>query len=88
MDRADAVTALALVVGLVLVALVENLVTSLGFETLALVVYPVGYGTIVLAAWYVWIRPIDFEATDPDIGSVWDEENETGEAAEAADGRE
>ncbi|PSQ42380.1 hypothetical protein BRD17_08835 [Halobacteriales archaeon SW_7_68_16] len=60
MDRADAVTALALAVGFLLVVAVENTLRSLGFGALGLAVYPVGYGTLVVVAWYVWIRPIDF----------------------------
>ncbi|PSQ01753.1 hypothetical protein BRC92_10115 [Halobacteriales archaeon QS_4_69_31] len=73
MDRADAVTALALVVGLVLVVVLEGLVRSLGFETLGLAVYPVGYGTLVVVAWYVWIRPLEF---DQRPGPVWERDDD------------
>lgn len=78
MDRVDALTALAFAVGLLLVVLVENLLRSLGFETLGLIVYPIGYGTLVVLAWYIWIRPLDFDSSP---GSVWREESD-GETAE------
>jgi predicted transcriptional regulator len=38
----------------------EALFESAGLPVLSLLTWPVGFGSIVLVAWYVWIRPIDF----------------------------
>jgi len=70
MDAEDAVTALALSAGLLLVVFVENALKSLGVGPVATVVYPVGYGALVLVGWHVWIRPLDIRAPDP-ADSVW-----------------
>jgi hypothetical protein len=60
MDRSDLAIGLALAVGLVLVAQLEALFESAGLPILSLLTWPIGYGSIILVAWYVWIRPIDF----------------------------
>ena len=71
MDRTDALTALALVFGLVLVALLEQTLRVAGLTTIAAVVYPVGYGALVLVGWYVWIRPLDLRSPTT-TGDVWE----------------
>lgn len=71
MDRGDIALALALLVGVALTGQVAGLVRSAGLSTAADFVWPVGYGTIVLAAWFVWIRPIDLRAPSPDDGDIW-----------------
>lgn len=70
MDLVDALTGLALAVGLLLVVLVENALRAAGLETVGAFVYPVGYGILVLTAWYIWIRPLDLRGPDPDE-EVW-----------------
>lgn len=70
MDRADALTALALVVGLLLVVMVEKALGAAGLELLSTLAYPVGYGSLVLVAWYVWIRPLDIRSPSPD-DRIW-----------------
>ena len=80
MDREDVALALALLVGIALTGQLAGLVRSAGYPAVGSVVWPVGYGSIVLAAWFVWIRPMDLgshsehvdtwtpddEPTDPD----------------------
>jgi hypothetical protein len=81
MDRADIATALALLVGVALTGQLAGLVRSAGFPLLGSAVWPIGYGSIVLAAWYVWIRPLDLRAPTPNDGDPWNAE--TDEAAES-----
>ncbi|WP_415383180.1 hypothetical protein [Halosimplex sp. TS25] len=71
MDRGDLALALALLVGIALTGQVAGLVRSAGFSTVSGLVWPIGYGSIVLAAWYVWIRPIDLRAPTPDDADPW-----------------
>jgi hypothetical protein len=72
MDHVDIVTGLALVVGILLTGLVENLLQSAGLTTLSTVIWPIGYGTALLTAWYVWIRPLDFQAPDGSEETIWE----------------
>lgn len=53
------VQALAFVVALVGVGVGNYLLTASGYQTAGSALYFVGYASIVLAAWYVWIRPLD-----------------------------
>ncbi|ELZ27007.1 hypothetical protein C475_08731 [Halosimplex carlsbadense 2-9-1] len=76
MDREDIALALALFVGIALTGQVAGLVRSAGFEGLGTLVWPVGYGSIVLAAWLVWIRPMDLDARDPDDPDIWGPDEE------------
>lgn len=51
--------------GLVLAAVVivpglgSAIIHSLGFPTLGTITWMIGYGSGVIAIWYVWIRPLD-----------------------------
>ncbi|QLH84735.1 hypothetical protein [Halosimplex pelagicum] len=76
MDREDIALALALLVGVALTGQVAGLVESAGFEGLGSLVWPIGYGSVVLAAWFVWIRPMDLGATDPDDTDLWGPDDE------------
>lgn len=76
MDRVDAITGLALAVGLLLVVMVEHALRGAGLETLGLLAYPVGYGSLVLVAWYVWIRPLDLRSPAPG-DDVWRSDRST-----------
>ena len=76
MDRADVATALALLVGVALTGQLAGLVESAGFPLLGSAIWPIGYGSIVLAAWYVWIRPLDLRAPTPGDGDPWDAETD------------
>ncbi|WP_459194662.1 hypothetical protein [Halosimplex sp. J119] len=80
MDRGDIALALALLVGVALTGQVAGLVQSAGLVAASDFVWPIGYGSIVLTAWYVWIRPIDLRAPSPDDGDIW-----TADADETAD---
>lgn len=75
MDREDVALALALLVGVALTGQVAGLVRSAGFPVVSEIVWPVGYLSIILAAWFVWIRPIDFRAPTPDGADLWNAEN-------------
>ncbi|WP_436923442.1 hypothetical protein [Halosimplex amylolyticum] len=81
MDRGDIALALALLVGIALTGQVAGLVRSVGFSAASGLVWPIGYGSIVLVAWYVWIRPIDLRAPTPGDGDPWAAEPD--ESAEA-----
>ncbi|MFC7140074.1 hypothetical protein ACFQMA_09535 [Halosimplex aquaticum] len=76
MDRGDIALALALLVGVALTGQVAGLVRSAGFSAASGLVWPIGYGSIVLAAWYVWIRPIDLRAPTPGDADPWGADSE------------
>lgn len=71
MDRGDIVLALALLVGVALTGQLVGLLESAGFSTLSTLVWPLGYGSVVLVAWYVWIRPLDLRAPTRDEEDLW-----------------
>ena len=75
MDRGDAALALALLVGIALTGQVAGLVRSAGFPVVSEIVWPVGYLSIIIAAWFVWIRPIDFRAPTPGDADPWNAES-------------
>jgi hypothetical protein len=56
---------------------VAGLVESAGYEGLGSLVWPIGYGSVVLAAWYVWIRPMDLGAHDSDDTDLWGPDEES-----------
>ena len=72
MDRFDVALALALLVGVALVGQVVGLLESVGFGTYTPIIWLLGYGGIVLTAWYVWIRPLDIHSPDRDDDSAWE----------------
>ncbi|MFC7140508.1 hypothetical protein ACFQMA_11795 [Halosimplex aquaticum] len=80
MDRVDLVTGLALVVLIILAGILENMFQSAGLTTLSAFVWPVGYGTAIITAWYIWFSPLDFQAPDSSEETVW--ETETVDAQE------
>lgn len=60
---------LALVAVVIVPGLTSAVVHSLGFSTLGTLTWMVGYGSGVLAIWYLWIRPLDLRpptGEDPD----------------------
>lgn len=48
-----------LFVGIVGSGLVRYLLGVAGYNTLGRFVFILGYGTMVLVLWYVWLRPLD-----------------------------
>ena len=67
--------ALALLVGIALTGQVAGLVESAGYEGVGSLIWPVGYGSIVLAAWFVWIRPMDLGSHADDV-DTWGPDDE------------
>lgn len=45
--------------GIVLPGLLRYWLGQNGFDTLGTAVFVVGYGTMILLVWWVWIRPLD-----------------------------
>jgi len=78
MDRGDVALALALLVGVALTGQLAGLVRSAGFPLASEFVWPIGYLSIIIAAWYVWIRPIDFRAPTPGDADPWNAERGEG----------
>lgn len=74
MDRGDVTLALALLVGVALTGQVTGLLRSAGLQVAGSAVWILGYGSIVLAAWYVWIRPLDLRA--PGDADPWGPDSE------------
>jgi len=78
MDKFDAALALALLVGVALTGQLVGLVGPNGPELLRYAIWTLGYGSVVLTAWYVWIRPHDFRAPGSGEEDVWSlEEHDT-----------
>jgi len=62
MGRAEKIRfGLALALGVVVPGLGKYALTSVGYPAVGSAVWATGYLTAVLAIWYVWIRPIDFD---------------------------
>lgn len=54
--------AVVLAAGVVLPGGADYALASLGFETVGMVVWGVGYLGMALFIWYRWVRPLDFGA--------------------------
>jgi Na+-transporting NADH:ubiquinone oxidoreductase subunit NqrB len=62
MGRAEKVRfGLALALGVFVPGLLNYALNTLGYPALGTAVWVTGYLTAVLAIWYVWLRPLDFE---------------------------
>ena len=53
---------LVVAVGVVVPGMADYVLSSLGFDTIGMLVWGVGYLAMALFVWYRWIRPIDFGA--------------------------
>lgn len=60
--------AAALVVAFVLVGLLDHYLVTNGAALLGAAVFLVGYGSIVLAAWYLFLRPLDMIGSNAPAG--------------------
>jgi hypothetical protein len=74
--------AVLLVVVFALTGIVENYLVSIGYETLATIVFIIGYGHVVIGAWYVWLRPVKFTGAVGDGEEIWDSDDDTDEQPE------
>ena len=54
--------AVVLAAGVVLPGAADYALSSVGFETIGMVVWALGYLGMILFVWYRWIRPLDFGA--------------------------
>ena len=61
--------AIILTLGIVVPGALAYLFSMGGFSQIATIVWVLGYGGAIIAIWYNWIRPIDFEATDSESGT-------------------
>ena len=53
--------AIILTLGVVVPGSLAYLFSMGGFSQIASIVWVIGYGGAIIAIWYNWIRPIDFE---------------------------
>jgi len=61
MKRSEAVrVGLTLAVGVVVPGLANYALANAGYPTLGTVAWATGYLSVMVAAWYVWVRPVDF----------------------------
>jgi len=51
--------ALVLAVGVIGPGLANYFLAQGGYETLGTIIWALGYATMVLVLWYVWVRPLD-----------------------------
>ncbi|WP_332900009.1 hypothetical protein [Haladaptatus sp. CMSO5] len=49
-----------LIVGILGSGLADYFLTTAGYPGLGRTVWAIGYATMVLVIWYIWIRPLDF----------------------------
>lgn len=61
--------AAVLIVGVVGPGLANYFLAQSGYETLGTVVWTIGYATMVLVLWYVWVRPLDLSGPSGEGGS-------------------
>lgn len=62
MDSSRALSILLFVVaGITIPGVLNFLLTKAGLPQLGTIAWVAGYGTIILLAWAIWIRPIDWE---------------------------
>lgn len=45
--------------GVVIPGLAMYFLTAAGYSTLGSLVWALGFGTMILVIWYVWLRPLD-----------------------------
>ncbi|WP_142980587.1 hypothetical protein [Halonotius terrestris] len=69
--------AVLLVVVFVLTGIVENYLVSIGYGTLATIVFILGYGHVVIGAWYIWLRPLEMTGPVGDAGNIWDSDDDS-----------
>jgi hypothetical protein len=50
---------IALAAVVIVPGLASAMIHSLGFSTLGTVTWMIGYGSGVVAIWFIWIRPLD-----------------------------
>jgi len=74
--------AMLLVVVFALTGIVENYLVSIGYGTLATGVFIIGYGHVVIGAWYVWLRPVKFTGGVGDTGNIWDSDDDSDDQPE------
>lgn len=61
--------AATLVVAFVLVGLLDHYLVTHGAALLGAAVFLVGYGSVVVAAWYVFVRPLDLRGASGPAGA-------------------
>ena len=49
----------------------DYLVFNSGYEGVATAIWAVGYGTIALGVWFVWLRPLDFTEPSETESRTW-----------------
>jgi hypothetical protein len=63
MARSRWLLAVVFIGSMLALGFLDYLVFNSGYEGIATAIWAVGYGTIVLGVWFVWLRPLDF--TEP-----------------------
>lgn len=64
MSRTGRVTfALVLAIGVIGPGLANYYLARSGYETVGTAVWALGYTTMVLVLWYVWVRPLDISGS-------------------------
>jgi hypothetical protein len=59
-DRAGYIQGLLLISILIIAGVVNSFVDAAGYETVGDFVWVLGYGGVVIVAWYIWFRPMEF----------------------------
>ena len=56
----------------------DYLVFNSGYEGMATAIWAVGYGTIALGIWFVWLRPLDFTEPSETESRTWSADSDAG----------
>jgi hypothetical protein len=64
LTRDKLLLAALLFVGVAGSGIARRLLGKLGYDNVGAVVFVLGYGGMVVAIWYVWIRPMDLTGPD------------------------
>lgn len=70
---------------LIAIGIINSLVSRAGYETVGTVIWVIGYGTIIIGAWAVWLRPIDFASpgtSSEDSANLSEQSSEPDQALE------
>jgi hypothetical protein len=57
---------------MVVTGLLDYVVYNAGYEGIATVIWALGYGTVILGAWFVWFRPLEFDDPSGSTTRTWE----------------
>jgi hypothetical protein len=65
--RSEVKLVLLLLAGVAVNGIVRRQLATWGFDTIGPVVYVIGYGGMIVLAWYIWLRPLDLSGPSGEV---------------------